>query len=115
MAAPRIADLDAGIWNEHSRFAGIYAKSLLGTADNPFATINVIRVPPGGSVGRHRHASQVETIYILTGEAVLTVNQDTLPLKRGQLVAIPIGIEHALQNDGDVTAEVLTIFTPPLT
>jgi quercetin dioxygenase-like cupin family protein len=111
---PRIADVNAGEWVEHARFKGIYAKTLLTVADNPWANVNVIRVPPGGFVGRHHHATQIEIICVLTGQAVLTLDQTDLSLVNGQLVAIPMGVEHALRNDGAEPAEVLTIFTPPL-
>ncbi len=114
MAPARCVDVQEGEWAEHTRFKGIWAKTLLTTADNPWANVNVIRVPPAGVVGRHRHAAQVETIFVITGETVLTLGQEELPVKQGQLVAIPVGLEHALRNAGTEMAEVLTFFTPPL-
>jgi hypothetical protein len=35
MTLPRIADLEAGEWQEHARFPGIYVKGLLTSVDNP--------------------------------------------------------------------------------
>lgn len=114
MGLPRVADLMAGEWQEHVRFPGIYMKGLLTSADNPLASVNVVQVPAAGVIGRHRHAQQVETVWIIKGEAVLTLDQTDLPLKEGQIIAIPIGLEHALQNVGPGTVELLTFFTPPL-
>ena len=115
MGMPRVADLAAGEWQEHVRFPGVSMKGLLTTLDNPFANVNVIRVPPNGVVGRHRHAQQVETVWVMRGVAVLTLDQMEVSLKDGQIIAIPIGLEHALRNEGTIPVELLTFFTPPLT
>ena len=114
MALPRVADLEAGEWQEHARFPGISIKGLLTASDNPHASINVIRVPPGRTVGRHRHAQQVETVLVVQGIAILTLDQTEVSLRDGQIIAIPIGLEHALRNEGSALVELLTFFTPPL-
>jgi len=115
MALPRVADLMDGEWQEHARFPGIYMKNLLTSADNPFASVNVVQVPPGGIIGRHAHAQQLETVWIIKGEAILTLGQADVHLNDGQIIAIPIALEHALRNEGQAPVELLTFFTPPLT
>jgi quercetin dioxygenase-like cupin family protein len=114
MSVPRIADLEAGEWQEHSRFPGIYVKGLLTSADNPLASVNVIQVPPGGRIGRHRHAQQLETVWVIRGSAILTLDQTEVSIKDGQIIAIPLGLEHALRNEDQSAVELLTFFTPPL-
>jgi quercetin dioxygenase-like cupin family protein len=114
MALPRVADLQAGEWEEHARFPGISVKGLLTSSDNPHASVNVIQVPTGGTVGRHRHAQQVETVLVVRGIAILTLDQTEVSLRDGQIIAIPVGLEHALRNEGSVPVELLTFFTPPL-
>lgn len=114
MRTPRVADLAVGEWQEHARFPGISMKGLLTASDNPFANVNVIQVPPGAAVGGHRHAEQVETVWVIRGNAILTLDQTEVPLRDGQIIAIPIGLEHALRNDGTTVVELLTFFTPPL-
>ena len=115
MAMPRVADLAAGEWQEHTRFPGITMKGLLTASDNPFANVNVIQVPPGAVVGRHRHAQQVETVWVIRGNAILTLDQTEVLIQDAQIIAIPIGLEHALRNEGQALVELLTFFTPPLT
>ena len=111
---PRVADLAAGEWQEHARFPGISIKGLLTAADNPFASVNVIQVPPGGDVGRHHHPKQVETVWVIRGMAILTLAQTEVSIINGQIIAIPVGLEHALRNEGTTLVELLTFFTPPL-
>ena len=115
MTLPRVADLEAGDWQEHARFRGIYMKGLLTSADNPLASVNVVQVPSGGMIGRHRHAQQLETVWVIRGNAILTLDQTEIPVREGQIIAIPIGLEHALRNEGETLVELLTFFTPPLT
>jgi len=114
MALPRVADLEAGEWQEHARFPGISMKGLLTSADNPLASVNVVQVPPGGKIGRHRHVQQLETVWVIRGNAILTLAQTEVSIKDGQIIAIPIGLEHALRNDSHTLVELLTFFTPPL-
>ena len=114
MDLPRIADLNSGEWQEHARFPGIYMKNLLTPQDNPLASVNVVRVPPGGNIGLHRHAQQLETVWVIKGKAVLTLDQTEVSLTDGQIIAIPIGLEHALRNPEPALLELLTFFTPPL-
>lgn len=109
-----IIDSVAVDWTEHPRFRGIGMKVLLTSADNPLAGVNVVRVPPDGVIGRHRHAQEIETVYVLAGQSVLTLADTDYPFAAGQVVAIPAGMEHALRNTGADTVELLCIFTPPL-
>ena len=115
MTLPRIADFTAGEWQEHARFPGVYMKGLLTPADNPLASVNVVRVPLGGNIDRHRHALQLETIWVIRGDAILTLDHTEVSIRTGQIIAIPIGLEHALRNEGESVVELLTFFTPPLT
>ena len=114
MTLPRVADIMAGKWQGHARFSGIYMKSLLTSADNPFASVNVVQVPPGGNIGRHHHVQQLETIWVIKGEAILTIGDTEISLHHGQIIAIPIALEHALRNESQADVELLTFFTPPL-
>jgi quercetin dioxygenase-like cupin family protein len=115
MTLPRVADPMVGEWQEHARFPGVYTKGLLSTTDNPLANVNAVRVPPGATIGRHRHAGQFETVWVIRGNPILTLDQTEVSLRDGQIIAIPIGLEHALRNEGPDLVELLTFFTPPLT
>jgi len=115
MTLPRVVDLTVGEWQEHARFPGIYMQALLNKTDNPLANVNAVRIPPDGEIGRHRHMQQFETVWVINGNPILILDQTEVPLRDGQIIAIPIGLEHALRNDGQILVELLTFFTPPLT
>jgi mannose-6-phosphate isomerase-like protein (cupin superfamily) len=82
--------------------------------DNPFANVNAVRVPSGVRISRHRHVRQVETVWVIRGTAILTLDQTEVSLRDGQIITIPLDLEHALRNEGPALVELLTIFTPPL-
>jgi len=111
---PPIVDESQTDWNPHPRFAGIQMKQLLTSADNAAASISRVQVPPGCVIGWHHHAGQVETVYVLAGEGVLTLGEQEAPFSAGQTVAIPSELDHTLRNDGVETLELLCVFTPPL-
>lgn len=101
-------------WGEHPRFPGIGMKQVFTKASHPFASVGLVRVPPGGVIGRHIHPNEVELIHIRAGRAILTTGEIERPFEAGQFVAIPIGMQHGLRNEGDETVELITFFTPPI-
>jgi quercetin dioxygenase-like cupin family protein len=110
----RIVDSANFEWVDHKRFIGISIKPLLTPIDNPFANVNLVRVPMGGLISNHKHDSQIETVYILRGISVLRFTDQQFSFEQGSIVALPAGLEHELENTGDETVELLTFFTPPL-
>ena len=111
---PRIVNTADSEWGDHPRFAGVKMKPLLTKADNELANVSKVQVPPGCEVGWHSHPTQVETVYLLTGQAVLTIGSTESAMMAGCIVAIPAGAEHALRNVGTEPIELLAFFTPPI-
>jgi quercetin dioxygenase-like cupin family protein len=89
-------------------------QTLLDISNNLLASVNAVRVPPGGVIGRHHHEKQLETIFIIRGNAILTLDQTEVYLRERQILAIPIGLEHALRNESQDIFELLAFFTHPL-
>ena len=109
-----IVDATAIKWGEHPRVAGIYMKKLLTSDENPLASVNLVKVPEGGVVGHHMHVDQLETVYVLKGQCVLTIGGNEMPFRAGHIVALPAGMEHELRNVGSDPVELITFFTPPI-
>ncbi len=103
-----------GDWGEHPRFQNIWMKPLYTREENPHASLNMVRVPPGAMINSHSHGTQIETIYILSGEAVMNFEDADHTFLEGSIVAMPVGIRHSLRNEGNQDVLLLTIFTPPL-
>jgi quercetin dioxygenase-like cupin family protein len=101
-------------WEPHPRYPSVEFKALVKGADNTFVSVGLVRFPPGGIIGIHIHPNEIETIYGLVGEGVFTLQDEEMPFSAGQIVSVPIGMEHGLRNESDDDLEILTIFTPPL-
>lgn len=63
--------------------------------------IDLAVLPPGATIGRHRHDDDEEEFYlVLDGEGRLLREGVESDVRAGDLVRNPPGGEHALRNDG---------------
>lgn len=78
-----------------------------------FEFIDYAEVPPGSSIGDHRHSAQEEEFYlVLSGTATMRLEADTVAVTAGDLIRNPAGGLHGLTNTG---GEVLRLFIFALT
>jgi len=59
-----------------------------------------IVVDPGKRLSLQRHTNRAEHWYMLRGEALVTIDRDDQPLKRGESVDIPRETLHRVKNPG---------------
>ena len=64
-------------------------------------------LPPGTSIGIHRHGDDEEYYYILSGQGVMTLDGQRHPVGPGDMTAVFPGGEHGLENTGDSELRVL--------
>jgi len=61
--------------------------------------IHLVIVPPGSTLGRHRHGDDTEWYVVLDGEGTMHVDGHDRPVRGGDVVVNrPFG-EHGLAND----------------
>jgi quercetin dioxygenase-like cupin family protein len=101
-------------WKGHERFPGMLMKTLITSRENPYLSLNIVRIPPGVALAFHDHSHEVETVYMISGQGILTLEDRDVPFQAGQVVALPSGFKHCLKNTGDVEIQMITIFTPAL-
>lgn len=64
--------------------------------------IDLAELPPGVSIGRHRHKQTEEEFYlVLSGEGTMYRNGDEFAVSSGDLIRNPPGGEHGLVNSGN--------------
>jgi quercetin dioxygenase-like cupin family protein len=68
---------------------------------------------PGGSVPAHEHPT-VESYTILSGSGEMTVDGETLPVKAGDFVYIPVGLDHMLKNIGEDDMHMMFVYAPKM-
>jgi mannose-6-phosphate isomerase-like protein (cupin superfamily) len=70
------------------------------------------RMPPGTSEVRHYHKLAQQFFYILSGEASMEVDGETLTLRCCEGLHIPPGVPHRIRNVSKESLEFLVISQP---
>jgi len=71
------------------------------------------RVPPGGTETRHYHRQAQQFFFVLSGEAVMELENKEVVLGPQQGFAVPPGSPHRLLNRGNTDLAFLVISAPP--
>jgi mannose-6-phosphate isomerase len=69
-------------------------------ADEADHKVKRIVVYPGKRLSLQKHRFRGEHWYILSGQALVTRNQDKILLKKGEAIDIPQGAMHRIENTG---------------
>ncbi|QMU71267.1 cupin domain-containing protein [Streptacidiphilus sp. P02-A3a] len=80
----------------------------------PIAFIDLVVLPPGTSIGRHRHGDDEETYVILTGSGRMTLDGAEFPVRAGDVVRNRPWGEHGLRNDAGTDLHLLVFELGPL-
>ena len=68
-----------------------------------------IIIEPGCSIGQHVHEGEMESFYIISGEAELSDNGELVTVYAGDSVLTPSGEGHSVKNIGDATLEIIAL------
>lgn len=69
----------------------------------------ITAMPPGTSIGYHRHEGDQEAYYILDGKAEYTYDGKTTELQPGDLAVCKEGHCHSIESVGDDTLRYITL------
>ena len=69
-------------------------------ADEVDHKVKRIVVNPGARLSLQRHQRRAEHWFVVTGTALVTRNDEELPLGPGQAIDIPLGAWHRIRNPG---------------
>jgi mannose-6-phosphate isomerase-like protein (cupin superfamily) len=70
------------------------------------------RLPPSASTTLHYHPRAEEIYYILAGRGLMRLDQEAIPVGRGDAIAIPPGLAHQITNTGGTTLTFLCCCAP---
>lgn len=68
--------------------------------------------PEFEGVDPHTHSNQVDSFFVLEGEAEFTVHGETFRAGPGSWVSAPIGVEHGFRNAGSGELRLLNVHAP---
>ncbi|MCL9780588.1 cupin domain-containing protein [Vibrio sp. S4M6] len=66
-------------------------------------------IPPGSTVGYHKHGNNEEMYILLEGTGTMTIDNQTVKVKKGDMIKNPPFGEHGLINDSSSNIEMLII------
>lgn len=66
-------------------------------------------IPPGASVGFHKHEGDSEVYYILEGSALVNDNGTEVTLAPGDINFCPDGNSHSIENTGSTDLKYIAI------
>lgn len=89
---------------------GVARVAAAGDLSSACNFIDVAELPPGTSIGRHRHAPDEEELYlVLEGEGTMWRDGEQFRVGPGDLVRNRPGGAHGLVNDGDGPLRIFVI------
>ena len=74
--------------------------------DTPLKFINYVEMEPGSSIGIHRHGENEEVYVVLSGNGMMTVNDERRAVKAGDIILNKPGWQHGLENVSDQTLKL---------
>lgn len=77
------------------------------------AQLDLYCVAPGQAQRPHVHGDQDKIYYVLDGAGRFILGAARERLEAGDALIAPAGVEHGLENDGEVPLLVLVVVTPP--
>ena len=89
---------------------GRFFEVLETTGHSQTAVMTIAPGEDGGPAETHR-ADQI--VYVIEGEAVITVGEEERRTGPGGLVLIPAGARHHVRNPGREPLFFLTVYAPP--
>ncbi|MEW5717002.1 MAG: cupin domain-containing protein [Chloroflexota bacterium] len=66
--------------------------------DTPLKFIRYCELEPGSSIGVHPHGANEEIYIVLSGNGVMTVNDESQAVKPGDVILNKPGWRHGLEN-----------------
>lgn len=102
-------------WREYpGHFGGALSKELAGpeTVGSSRVDFRISRYAPMAYVQEHQHQIQEQVYYVLEGEGVLTLDDESHLMRPHDYVYVPPGVRHSFTNTGLDGLVFLVITTP---
>ena len=91
-------------------------KKLIGPENSECQNMifGMVSFPPGSDPGTHKHESEEEIIYVVSGRGETKVGDEIYPLEPGVAVYTEPGIEHGVKTLGNDPLVLICVFSPPV-
>lgn len=104
---------EGGYWMEHCHDGkgSIYFLEVFNKKDfdSNWSFVHRSILPPGASIGLHKHGQNEEMYCILEGTGVMTVDGEEREVKAGDLILNKPNGTHGLRNESQAPLKILVI------
>lgn len=80
-----------------------------GLSEGPGFLVKRITVNPGGRLSLQKHKHRAERWVVASGEAVVTRDEEVHRLGVGEMIEIPLGAVHRMENEGEIPLEIIEV------
>lgn len=87
--------------SDRSARKGIFKEGQLG--------VGLLLYAPGQTTPDHKHSDIDEVFYVISGEGIITINNEKVPLKEKDIIFSPKGETHGFDNTSSSNWTVLQI------
>jgi mannose-6-phosphate isomerase-like protein (cupin superfamily) len=93
------------------------AKEFLSPRNSALERLSIakITIPPRTSVEKHYHPQSEEVYQIIDGEGTMLLDQATRKVGPGEVIPIPTGSWHSIDNQSDQDLVMIVTCSPPWT
>jgi mannose-6-phosphate isomerase-like protein (cupin superfamily) len=71
--------------------------------------VDHLLIPPGASVGSHKHMGVEELYYVMDGEGSVRVDGESAPVKKWDAIVMAPGEAHSFENTSGAPLEVMVV------
>jgi mannose-6-phosphate isomerase-like protein (cupin superfamily) len=114
---PFIRNIAEVAWREFpNHFGGALSKPLVmpETAGSRHIDYRISMYQPMARVALHKHKVQEQIYHVLEGEGLMAIDGKNHVVRRHDVIFLPPGIEHSIENTG-LTDLVFLVVTSPVT
>ena len=113
---PFIRNIAEVPWREFpNHFGGALSKPLVmpETAGSHHIDYRISMYQPMAHVALHKHKVQEQVYHVLDGEGLMEIGAERRVVRRHDVIYLPPGVEHSIQNSGLTDLVFLVVTSPP--
>ncbi len=102
-----------------SHITNIHTKAIANTNfrevifTGPQSQLVIMSIAEGAEVGEESHALVEQTLYIVKGVCMVTLDGKVTEVKEGDIVVVTPGTLHNFINKGNEAVKIITTYSPP--
>ena len=101
-------------FKDHPKFSGVRIAIQISSQENAAVGVSQLLIQPGVEIPAHTHDTQVDSIYVVSGEGEVYLNGSWHPVAADDYIFAPAGAEHGVRNSGDQVLKLFIHHSPPL-